>query len=124
MRAIQSYRPAAPRRTNGIVRLTQPLSNIIEHAEGYTIELATPGYSREDMSINVKNGVLIVEGTQEISDEANYSRREFGLGNFTKRFRLGDDLDRDSISAKYSDGVLSIEVHRRPEEKRRDIEIL
>ena len=124
MRSIQSYRPTVVRRTNGATHFTQPLSNIIENEDGFTIQLATPGYKREDISINVKNGTLVVEGTFEAENSENYSRREFGLGKFTKSFRLGDDLDRENISAKYADGVLSIEVLRRPEEKRRDIEIL
>ncbi len=127
MRSIQNYRPATRRTAhqNGYTArgLFQPLANILETEDGYTVELATPGYRREDLTIKLQRGALVIEGKREEETTEKYARQEFGIGNFTKRFRLGENVDRDAITADYEDGVLIIALPNRPEEKKRDITI-
>ena len=99
------------------------MANVLENENGFTIELATPGYSKEDLKISLKKGVLIIEGKGEDNDSARYARREFGIGGFTKRFRLSENVDRDAVIADYQDGVLKVVLPNRPEDKKRDITI-
>jgi|TARA_Y100000817_G_C16723998_1_gene484908 HSP20 family protein len=88
-----------------------PLANIISSDEGYTIELAVPGFSRSDFNITVDDNVLTIsnEISSEISDK-NFSSREFSYASFGRSWNLPGDASTESISARYESGILYIDV--------------
>ena len=48
---------------------TTPRANVIKQAEGFTIELAAPGFSRDEFDIGVDNGVLSIQvGTSDLAE--------------------------------------------------------
>ena len=109
----------------GVYRASRPLANIVEHEGDFTIELATPGFKRENLGLNVKNGVLEITGqVDQTGDVSNYARKEFEAQPFTKRFGLHESVDVNKVSAHYNDGVLSVTLPKREEEKKREISIL
>ena len=109
----------------GVQRVSRPLANIVEHESDFIIQLATPGFKRENLGLNVKNGVLEITGRIDQSDDvSNYARKEFEAQPFTKRFRLHEAVDANKVSAQYSDGVLSVTLPKREEERKREISIL
>jgi HSP20 family protein len=98
-----------------------PAVNVKETDDDYFIEVAAPGMSKKDFSINFQNNVLTIssEKQEEKKDEDdNYTRREFSYQAFQRSFTVpGNDVDSDKISASYNDGILNIKLPKREEVK-------
>ncbi len=94
----------------------------------YNIEMDIPGYSKEDISLETKDGYLSIkaEKTNEINEEnknKNYIRRERTYGKYERSFYLGD-LDEERIDAEFSNGVLKITIPKKEQvENKKVIEI-
>ena len=91
---------------------TTPRANITKKDRGYTIELAAPGFSREDFELNLENGMLSVAvGT---SDTKEYTeslvQREWGYSSFRRSWSLPETANIEAVSARYDAGILYIEV--------------
>jgi HSP20 family protein len=96
----------------------QPAVNILETKEGFRLELATPGLAKEDLSIQVKNNTLTIAANQtaeKTTDDTNWHRREFSHTAFERAFRLPNTIDSDNISATLTNGILKVELHKKPE---------
>ena len=78
-----------------------------------------PGVPLEEISISLENNVLSVSGERQEKDvEAkSYHWRERTWGSFRRSFTLPTTADRDEITARYKDGVLTVVVPQRPEAK-------
>ena len=84
-----------------------------------------PGFDPEKIDVTVDRGVLTVSATREETKTEGESPvvRERLFGSFTRRVRLSDNLDADSIEASNNDGVLEIRIPVREEAKPRKIEV-
>lgn len=102
---------------------TAPAINVKETDKGYTVELAAPGLKKEDFNVHINDeGNLIVkmEQKQENKEEdknARYLRREFSYSKFEQTLILPDDVDKNKISAKVENGVLTVELPKQEETK-------
>ena len=99
---------------------TQPAINVVEHDNGYTVEVAAPGMTKDDFNIHVDeegNLVIAMEKKNEKKDEkkGRYLRREFSYSKFQQAMILPDDVDRNKIAAKVNNGVLEVELPKLPE---------
>lgn len=98
------------------VNSTAPAVNVKEDAEKYTMEIAAPGLKKEYCRVTVnQDGDLEIklENKMEHKDEnkkEHYLRREFSYANYEQQYTLPENVDRNNISAKVNDGVLSIEL--------------
>ena len=98
------------------VSATAPAINVKETDKAYTVELAAPGLKKEDFEINIDNdGNLHIkmESKDEKKDEnkhEHYLRREFAYSKYEQTLLLPDDVDKDKVSAKAGDGVLTIDL--------------
>ena len=83
-------------------------SDVYEDNNNYIIEIDIPGYNKENVSIDYENGYIIVSTvrTNTISDES-YIRREKYYGEYKRSFYVGE-IDENSISATFYNGVLKI----------------
>lgn len=84
-----------------------------------------PGVNSDQIDVTVDKGVLSVSATrEEVKTEGeNPVSRERQFGRFTRRVRLGDNLDADAIEASNHDGVLEIRIPVREEAKPRKIAV-
>lgn len=98
--------------TPGVTR--GPMFNAGESKEAYHIELAIPGWSREDISIESKEGHLVVTGKapEKKDNDIRFHRRMFSLTDFEKSFIIPEDVDNDKISAKFDSGILYITLNK------------
>ncbi|MGK9128188.1 Hsp20/alpha crystallin family protein [Olivibacter sp. SA151] len=97
-----------------------PAVNVSESAEGFHVEFAVPGFSKEDFKISVEKDVLAVSGEHkaESLDEAKqYSRKEFSYSSFKRSFTLPESVDVNKIEANFKDGVLTLTVAKKEEVK-------
>jgi len=106
--------PSTAHRSFNTNRFNRPEVNTFETDEAYSLELALPGWDKEEVDLKVDGELLIVSGKQEVEDAPNYRRREFGLTSFEKSFHLPDTVDIEGISATLERGVLSIGLPKVP----------
>lgn len=104
-----------------------PSANIKEKEDRFEVDLAVPGFEKEDINIELHDNVLTI--SSEKSDEkeekdTHYSRREFSFAAFTRSFRLPDNVNENDIKAKVKNGVLSVHIPKAQEMKKaKSIEI-
>ena len=95
---------------------TAPAVNVKENEKAYVMEVAAPGLKKEQVHMDIdKDGFLnvAIENKAENKDEnkkEHYLRREFSYSSYQQSYQLPDNVDREKISAKVSDGVLEIEL--------------
>jgi len=96
-----------------------PPHNVIKHGEDtYSIELALAGYSRDELSLEVKPGILIVSARPSNEDaQVEYLHKGISSKAFTRTFRLSEHVVVDG--ADFVDGLLVVDLKVVvPEEKR------
>lgn len=98
-----------------------PYNLIRVSEETYRVELAVAGFSREELSVELADGVLKVATgillPNPADEDAEYLHRGLAKRAFIRRFTLADDVVVNKVSLK--DGVLAIDLQRIvPEEKK------
>ena len=93
--------------------------NIREDEDKFIVELAAPGFSKEEFKIEVKEGRLVISTEKKVEEKGDeYSFRQFGYGSFSQSFKLNEKvIDKENITAKYEQGVLSVCIAKREEIK-------
>lgn len=95
---------------------TAPAINVTESDKDYTVELAAPGLKKEDFKVNINddgNLVIKMEQKEEQKEEdksRHYLRREFSYSKYEQTLILPDDVEKEQISAKVDNGVLTIDL--------------
>lgn len=92
--------------------------NIHETKEAYHLELSAPGLKKEDIRINMENGLLTISYEQKEeakSEDYKTVRREFKYSSFKRSFTLSDKIDADHIEGKYEDGILKVYLPKKAE---------
>jgi HSP20 family protein len=109
---------------------TVPAVNVKETEQGFEIELAAPGLTKDDFKISVENRVLTIstEKRDEHEDKRQngYTRREFSYTAFSRSFALPDNVNEEEVAANYKDGVLKLSLTKVPEKqnkRRKAIEV-
>ena len=91
---------------------TTPRANVVKNDTGYGIELAAPGFSRDEFVLAVENGRLSIElhteDSQEYEDKIQH--REYRFTNFKRSFSLPENTNIDGIAARYEAGILYVDV--------------
>ena len=104
---------------------TPAMKTDIRETDGaYILEAELPGFTREDIHAEIKNGYLTIRAERKSESEdnnENYLRRERSFGSFSRTFDL-EGIDADAISASFKNGVLTLELPKlapKAEEARR-----
>lgn len=108
---------------NGFNSMGSVPVNIRETDKTYEMELAAPGLKKEDFNISVSGNMLTVslEEQLESKDEdrdKGWVRQEYSLRSFTRNFNLGDEVDANSITAEYTNGILHLSLPKKEGSKR------
>ena len=90
-------------------------SDIKDSGDKFEIEVDLPGFKKDDVKLQLKDGVLSIEAstensTEEKNEEGKYLKRERFYGTCTRNFYVGDAVSQDDIKAKFDNGVLAITV--------------
>lgn len=98
-----------------------PAVNIYETNEKFEIEIAVPGLEKEDFKIDLKNDYLLVysekKEKKEEKGKGKVVRSEFRYFLFQRSFALPKEIDTAAIKAIHKNGVLTIELPKRLEQK-------
>ena len=91
---------------------TTPRANVIKTDTGYSVELAAPGFSRDEFELSVDDGRLTIAMNTEDSKEyeEKLQHREYRFASFKRSFALPEMTNIDGIAARYEAGILYIDV--------------
>ena len=103
---------------------TAPAINVVEHDNGYAVEVAAPGMTKDDFNVRLdEDGNISItmekksENKEENKKNGHYLRREFSYSKFQQTMVLPDNVDKEKISASVKDGVLTIDLPKLPKEE-------
>ena len=102
---------------------TAPATNVMENDNMYIVELAAPGLKKEDFFVNINDeGNLVIKMEQKDeekkdNEKTHYLRREFSYTKYEQTLILPDDVDKEKIEAKVSDGILTVNLPKIEETK-------
>ena len=100
---------------------TLPSVNIKESNENFEVEVAAPGFTKDDFKIELNHDLLRVSSEKEIESETkegqHFSLREFSYQSFSRSFSLPNTADSERIGAKYENGILRIMIPKKEEAK-------
>lgn len=97
--------------------------DIYEKEEKIFIEMDVPGYQKSDIKVECNKGNIVIRAEkQEQKDESKkYLHRERKVyGKIERSFHL-EDIDEDTISAEFKDGILTISVEKIDEDKNKKV---
>jgi len=94
-------------------------TDVKETNTGYELDISLPGYKKEDVKAELKDGYLTISAsTSQNKDEKDestgrYIRRERYTGSCSRSFYIGEDVTQDEIRARFEDGVLKLSVPKK-----------
>lgn len=97
-----------------------PAANILENEQSFIIEMAVPGFLKEDFKLELDNHLLTisVEKAKSENEGLTVLRQEFTPVSFQRTFTLSKEaVDESAIEAAYESGVLTIRLAKREEAK-------
>ena len=102
-----------------------PSADIYESENALTVVLEMPGVSKENVDVNVEDGVLTVEGRIDFS---KYERlqpvySEYNVGPYRRSFQISNQIDHSKIAAQMRDGIMILELPKVETAKPRRIQV-
>jgi len=104
----------------------EPLTNVVEKDDGYSITIELPGVKKEDVKITLVENSLTIKGEkkkEEKVEDKNYYRMERTFGSFQRTFHLPNEVDASKVKASFKDGILNISLVKKEEAKPKEISI-
>ena len=104
--------------TNGLMK-----TDVRENEGNYELDIDLPGFKKDEISLTLDNGYLIVGAAKTVNEDEKDSkgkmlRQERYSGAMQRSFYVGDGIDENDVKAKFEDGVLSLSF---PKEKEPEI---
>lgn len=89
-------------------------TDIRDAGDKFVLEAELPGFEKEDISLDVKDGILTITARhKEVKDEkdgkGSYVRRERRFGSFSRSFDI-TGIDENAITAAYTNGILELSL--------------
>ena len=95
-------------------------TDIRENAGSYEVIMDLPGFKKEDVRAELKDGYLTVlaSHSEEKKEDADttYIRRERYTGHYRRSFYVGENLKQEDIHARFADGVLTLDIRKKEPE--------
>jgi len=112
----------SPRQLSG----SYPVVEVKEEKEHFVLTAEVPGLSKEDLSVEVKNGVLTLSGEKKYEKrekQEGYFYSERSYGRFERSFNLGENVSEEDVVAEYNNGLLKVALKKKQVKESRRIEV-
>ena len=107
--------------------MAYPAVDIRDETDSYVLEAELPGFAEKEVDIKVNDRILTVASTKEEEKNAKEENvwliRERGKRTFTRSFSMPRDVDIDGIKATFKDGLLTVNLPKRPEAREKTVAI-
>ena len=95
-------------------------TDIRETETGFELDIDLPGFKKEDVKAQLKDGTLTIRAeskkeTEDKNEKGTYIRRERFYGTTERSFYVGENLTEEDIKAKFEDGILKISIPKKPD---------
>ena len=103
-----------------------PTVDIAESDAEYLIKVELPEVRKEDVKVNVHQGVLTIQGERKMErEETNkkYHRVERSYGSFARSFTLPEDVEEDGVRARFKDGMLHVHLAKTEQARPKSIDV-
>lgn len=102
------------------IRGWNPSIDIYETTDAFVLEADLPGVKIEDVKVEAENGDLVLQGWRTIEKSetvGQFHTMERSSGNFSRRIKLPESIDKEAIQAEFRDGVLRVILPKVKEKK-------
>ena len=105
------------RPARNVVRYNTPATNIMktdirEHDTGFELDIDLPGYRKEDVKAELKDGYLTISA-QTRSDNDDKEENGTYIGTCSRSFYVGKEITQEEIRARFEDGILKVSVPKK-----------
>ena len=103
-----------------------PALDVHEDKEKFTVNLELPGLKREDISVHLEDGSLVISGERKaetVSEGTEVHRQERYYGKFSRALTLPVAVASDKVKASFKDGILSVTLPKAEEAKPKQIDV-
>ena len=107
---------------NGLMK-----TDIKENDDSYSIVVDLPGYSKDNIKVEVEDGYLTIHATinneNEETKKGKFVRRERYFGECSRSFYVGDSVETTDVKAAFKNGILSLEIPKKEISEKKYVEI-
>ena len=103
-----------------------PAVDIYENNDSVVVKAELPGVERDQISVEVKDGILTLRGERKFEKEVkeeSYHRIERSYGNFQRSFSLPVSVEQDKVTARFKDGVLEVILPKKEQARPKQIQV-
>jgi len=103
-----------------------PAVDIYENNDSVVVKAELPGVERDQISVEVKDGILTLRGERKFEKEVkeeSYHRIERSYGNFQRSFSLPVSVEQDEVTARFKDGVLEVILPKKEQARPKQIQV-
>ena len=111
------------RPAKSVARYNTPTTSVmrtdVKETEGsYELDIDLPGYKKEDVQAQLKDGYMVITAKQQTQNEEQdknkkYIRRERFYGACSRSFYVGEEIKQEDIKASFKDGILKVSVPKK-----------
>lgn len=105
-------------------KASYPKVDVLDYEDRLVIEAEIPGLTKKDLTVKIHDNVLTIRGekresttSDEKEKQPRYILKELKRSRFQRSFMLSDELDHNSLKAKFENGVLNIDIKRKKPKK-------
>ena len=96
-------------------------TDIKEHKDGYELEIDLPGFHKDEIQAELKDGYLTISAAKQLNQDEkgkknpgkNIFRRERYSGSCQRSFYVGDEITQEDIKAEFKHGILKLFVPKK-----------
>jgi HSP20 family protein len=103
-----------------------PKVNVVEKDEAFYLEAETPGMTDKDISVEFNSGLLTLKGHWEkdsTTEKTDYNIQEFTRQSFERSFRVSNQVDSETVSARMDQGLLKVTLPKKEQAKPKKVKI-
>jgi len=103
-------------RTKDYSCMCKPAVNVIEHENSFQIDVAAPGFERNQLKATIDNSILTITSVtskNEPDKKESYLKKEYVTSSFSRSFELPANVEADKIEASHKNGILSINIPKK-----------
>jgi len=103
-----------------------PKVNVIDRENEVVIEAELAGVDKDDIDVSLSDNSVTIKASsrkEEAEEKGDYHRREISSGQYVRTLPLSADIDRDKVSARFQDGMLTLTLPKSEQSKPQTIKV-
>ena len=93
-------------------------TDVHEHDDHYEVDIDLPGFAKDELTIELKDGYLTVSAAKGLDKDENDKkgkliRQERYAGAMQRSFYVGEELTEEDVKASFKHGVLSLNIPKK-----------